>query len=235
MSGRIHERTSTKHVREPSPRVVALLREINRAGSLRNASRVLGMVPGNAHRLLRSEERRLGLRLVEGFSGGQDGGGSQLTRIGREVAGRRISVPRPTITWWPCRVIDPARRLSPLLVSVPGAGITASVAPIGAASTWMRRLRRGADLELGIVPEAVTIVPKRTKVRGSARNVWPGRIVSMSKPVRFGVQFISLKVGHSDLSVSVTASAVSQLGLRAGSIVNVLLKATALRLRKRIG
>jgi len=84
------------------------------------------------------------------------------------------------------------------------------------------------------MPEAVTILPGEKRVVGSARNVWPARVVTVRKPTRYGVQFIDLEVGIKPLTVAVTASAVSQLRLLQGSRVTLQVKATALRLRERI-
>jgi len=218
----------------PHPRVVALLAEIRRMGSLRKASHALGIAPGNAHRLLRNAERRVGARLIVGSAGGARGGGSRLTPTGRKFAELRQGISPPATTWWPCRLADPATRRSPVRLVVPEAGVTASVAPIGASWKWTSGLGQGSDLELGIVPEALTIVRRNTKVSGSARNLWPARVVRLRGPVQFGVQFVDLQVGRSPIAASVTSSAVSELRLKPGLRVKVLVKATALRLRLRL-
>ena len=87
------------------------------------------------------------------------------------------------------------------------------------------------ELELGIVPEAVTVLPAGTRIHGSARNFWRAVVVRVRRPTRFGVQILHLAVGQRSLAVTVTASAVKELRLKAGSNVVVQLKATALRLR----
>lgn len=224
---------STRNARNPiNPRVEALLREIRQSGSLRKAARALGLAPGNAHRLLRSAESRLGLKLHTGSRGGPSGGGSRLTTAGQSLARRPGDPVAARVMWWPCRALGSPLRGRPLRVFVPDAEVSAIVAPISQRNRTPR-YRPGAQLELGIMPEAVTILPKEERVFGSARNVWPARVVAVRKPTRYGVQFVDVEVGIKPLTVAVTASAVSQLRLGQGSRVNLQLKATALRLRER--
>jgi molybdopterin-binding protein len=116
-------------------------------------------------------------------------------------------------------------------VEVPGAGVTAAVAPVSPSQRPQRTLRAGTDLELGIIPEAVTVLPTGTRIHTSARNLWRARVVEVLRPARFGVQILRIEVGERTLAVTVTASAVKDLRLKAGSEVVVQLKATALRLR----
>ena len=220
--------------RSTPPRVGALLVAIQRTGSLRGAARLLGMAPGNAHRALRREERRLGVRLVEGSRGGRGGGGSRLTAAGRKRARDRLGLVAGAVTWWPCRLVDRPEGDAPLRVEVPGAGVTAFVAPTPAGRE-RRAIGPDADLELGIAPEAVTIRPRGSEAEGSARNRWVARVARVRPPDPFGVQYVQLEVGARTLTVSVTPSAVAQLGLRSGLEVTVELKATALRLRERGG
>ncbi|MGI0150237.1 MAG: TOBE domain-containing protein, partial [Thermoplasmata archaeon] len=224
-------RTTTGLRRARNPRITALLREIRHTGSLRKASSALGIAPGNAHRLLRGEERRLRVRLLMGSSGGRGGGGSRLTKAGHALAqaGGTGSV---SASWWPCGLVRPVSERSPLLVEIPGAGVKAFVAPLGRSREWTRSLRPGAKLELGIVPEAVTIVPSRDRSSGSARNLWRANVIRVGGMLPYGIRLVHVKVGERSLVVAVTISAVSDLQLEPGSAVKLQLKATALRLRK---
>ena len=144
--------------------------------------------------------------------------------------GRGLDV--PGVTWWACRVVNAPTRNSPWLVEIPGADVTALVAPIYLSRRKIASRRSGTDLELGIAPEAVTILPNRAHQKGSARNLWPARIVRFENKTRFGVRYVELAVGGNFLPVSVTASAISQMRLRVGLKVLLQLKATALRLRE---
>lgn len=217
-----------------NPRVAALLREVLRSGSLRKASRTLGIAAGNAHRVLRNEEGRLGVRLLAGSRGGRNGGGSRLTSAGRTLARRHSGLVSAGTTWWPCRLLEAPRRDRPLRVFVPDAGVSAFVAPIGRPRNRTGRQRLGTELELGIVPETVTILPRGARIAASAQNVWLARVIKVRKPTEYGVQFVDVEVGLKPLVVAVTASAVSQLRLRSRSKVALQLKATALRLRQPI-
>jgi len=217
--------------RVPKPRIAALLNEILRSGSLRKASWALGIAPGNAHRLLRSEERRLRVRLLTGSTGGRGGGSSRLTPAGRTLA-QAVGHESVVASWWSCRLVKSVSQRSPLLVDIPDAGVEAFVAPLGRDLEWSRTLRPGAKLELGILPEAVTIIPGRGRASGSARNLWEARVIRVSGRLPYGIRFVRLDVGKKSLVVAVTTSAVSELRLVPGSTVRLQLKATALRLRK---
>lgn len=135
-------------------------------------------------------------------------------------------------SWWSCRLVRPGSERSPLLVDIPDAGVQAYVAPLGRSREWTRSLRPDSKLVLGILPEAVTIVPGRGRSSGSARNLWGARVIRVGRPLPYGIRFVHLDVGKKSLVVAVTTSAVSELHLGPGSTVRLQLKATALRLRK---
>src|SRR2546422_10708083 len=70
-------------------RLVLLLREVERTGSLRAGARHLGMDPGNGLRLIRSAESVLGAALVRGKTGGRRGGHTTPTPRGTRIARHR--------------------------------------------------------------------------------------------------------------------------------------------------
>lgn len=61
-----------------------LLRLVEETGSLRSAAQRMGMAYTKALRLLKNAEAGLGFALTERTTGGRDGGGSCLTRQGKE-------------------------------------------------------------------------------------------------------------------------------------------------------
>ena len=61
-----------------------LLRGVEETGSLRAASLSMGMAYTKALKILKNAERALGFPLTERTAGGKDGGGSRLTREGKE-------------------------------------------------------------------------------------------------------------------------------------------------------
>jgi len=67
---------------------VALLEAVERTGSLARAAERLNIPYRTARYKLREIERHLGLTLLEGQSGGADGGGSALTPAARELIAR---------------------------------------------------------------------------------------------------------------------------------------------------
>lgn len=219
----------------PGSRLTSLLRELEGRGSLRAAARSLGMDPGNALRLIRTSERRLGLALVEGVAGGRGGGRSGLTKAGRRVARRRAEPGPPPNTRWQGVLVPPTRRGVPLKVWVGSAGVQVQVAALapplplpGSSSS------RVIELELEIPPSAVTLLePSRTPLKTSARNVWRGRVTRTAPLPGWGIRLVEVAVASARLTATLTPSAVRELGLGVGSEVLVQVKATALRLRPR--
>src|SRR3989442_13181386 len=72
-------------------RLVLLLREVERTGSLRAAARHLGMDPGNGRRLIRRAEAVLVAALVGGKTGGRRGGHGRLPARAMKMAGRWVT------------------------------------------------------------------------------------------------------------------------------------------------
>lgn len=62
-----------------------LLRLVEKTGSLRAAAIEMGMAYTKAMKLLRQAERAVGEPLTDRVAGGKDGGGSVLTRKGKEL------------------------------------------------------------------------------------------------------------------------------------------------------
>lgn len=216
-------------------RLIPLLRRVGRTGNLRAAARALGMDPGNALRLIRTSEDRLGCKLVRSVVGGRGGGGSRLTAEGRRLARRRIEGNPLSSTRWPCEISTKPIRGEPLLVRVPGAWVEAQVAALSNSRPWdPTSLRPGEGLELEIPPSAVTLLePTGVGVRSSARNLWAGRVMRIRPGGPWGIRLVEVKVGTARLRAALTIPAVKELRLRKRSRVVVQIKATALRLRRR--
>ncbi len=219
----------------PGPRLISLLREVEGRGSLRAAARAIGMDSGNALRLIRTSERRFGLALVEGVTGGSGGGRSALTRAGRRMARRRTERGPPPNTRWPCVLAPPIRRGVPLRVWVRSAGVHVQVAALSPRLPLPTfRSSRATELELEIPPSAVTLLePARTPLKTSARNVWRGRVTRVGPLPSWGIRLVEVAVGSARLTATLTPSAVRELSLGVGSEILVQVKATALRLRPR--
>jgi molybdate transport system regulatory protein len=67
------------------PRYVRLLEEIDRRGSIREASARVGLSYRTCLNRIRRMERVLGARVIHTTRGGADGGGSELTTEAREI------------------------------------------------------------------------------------------------------------------------------------------------------
>ena len=66
----------------------ALLRRVEKMGSLRQAAQEMGMSYSKAWRLIGALEKRLGFLLIERKVGGLSGGGSRVTSQGKELMKR---------------------------------------------------------------------------------------------------------------------------------------------------
>ena len=73
-----------------------LLRGVEETGSLRAASLSMGMAYTKALKILKNAERALGFPLTERTAGGKDGGGSRLTREGKEWLERYFAGEKPS-------------------------------------------------------------------------------------------------------------------------------------------
>jgi molybdate transport system regulatory protein len=65
-----------------------LLRRVEKTKSLHQAANQMGMSYSKAWRLVRTLEKRLGFILLERKTGGQSGGGSQVTPMARDLMKR---------------------------------------------------------------------------------------------------------------------------------------------------
>lgn len=74
--------------------VAELLRLTGSTGSLSAACREMGMASSKAWKIIRRAEADLGIRLLEGCSGGRCGGGSKLTEAGRLLLERYTAFDR---------------------------------------------------------------------------------------------------------------------------------------------
>lgn len=227
----------SKGSRHSEDRLVLLLKEIKRMGSLRAAARILGMDPANGLRLIRRAEAALGTALVRGKTGGRSGGRTTLTERGSRMARMPVDPALPSSTRWPCHLAGPLMPRAPLVVAVPDARVRALVASGPRLEASQSHVyAAGGPLELEIPASAVTLVEfKRTRARSSARNLWPGRVIGVGREGLWGIRRVDLMVGSARLIAAVTASAVRDLGLARGSVVLVQVKATALRVRGQNG
>jgi molybdate transport system regulatory protein len=75
-------------VRMFGPGTHELLRHVEQTGSLHQAAKLMGMSYTKAWTLLRKTEEHLGWPLVERHVGGATGGGTSLTKMGRDLLQR---------------------------------------------------------------------------------------------------------------------------------------------------
>jgi molybdate transport repressor ModE-like protein len=73
------------------PGTLLLLNLTRETGSLMQASQHMGLSYSKAVKMIRSTERQLGYKVLEGRKGGSDRGGSEITEKGRELMSRFAS------------------------------------------------------------------------------------------------------------------------------------------------
>ncbi|MFC1589968.1 winged helix-turn-helix domain-containing protein [Candidatus Omnitrophota bacterium] len=72
-----------------------LLKEIEKTGSINSAARSMGISYRRAWAYVAAIEKRLGIKLVDRVRGGTSGGGSRLTRPGRDLVRKFEKLNRP--------------------------------------------------------------------------------------------------------------------------------------------
>ncbi|RLM57546.1 LysR family transcriptional regulator [Halobellus sp. Atlit-31R] len=204
-------------------RDVALLRAIDREGSLNNAAEALGRSYAHAQRRIVELEEAFG-SLVERRRGGSGGGGSELTDLAREL----LTAFERTRTSFE-GVADIAETvLEGVVVDREGELVT-----VETAAGRVRALVPEGDgeVQLSLRADAVTLTdPDDTPVpeHTSARNRFRGTVEGVESGER--IARIAVDIGGDEsLLALVTEDSRAKLGLEPGSDVVASFKATATR------
>lgn len=206
-------------------RDAALLRAIDRTGSVAAAAAELGRSRARALRRIEALEAAFG-GLVERTRGGSDGGGSRLTEDGWRLLGRydRLAAALAATARVPETVLWGA------VASVDGelAGVETDV---GAVRGLHDGLAVGDDVQVRIGADAITVsdpgtVPEPDST--SARNRLAGVVADLGPGQT--VREVTLDVRGTPFRALVTAESAARLGLRGGREVVLTWKATATRL-----
>jgi len=203
-------------------RDVALLRAIDREGSLNTAAESLGRSYAHAQRRIVELEEAFG-SLVERRRGGSDGGGSELTEAAREL----LAAFERTQTGYE-GVADIAETvLRGSVVDREG-----ELATVETAAGPVRAIVPGdGDVQLSLRADAVTLTdPDDTPVpeHTSARNRFPGTVLEVETGDR--IARVAVDIGaEKPLLALVTEDSREKLGLEPGSDVVASFKATATR------
>ncbi|RLM88072.1 LysR family transcriptional regulator [Halobellus sp. Atlit-38R] len=204
-------------------RDVALLRAIDREGSLNNAADSLGRSYAHAQRRIVELEEAFG-SLVERRRGGSGGGGSELTDTAREL----LAAFERTRTGFE-GVADIAETvLAGTIVEREGELVTVET---GAGNVRALVPEGDGDVQLSLRADAVTLTdPEDTPVpeHTSARNRFLGTVESVESGER--IARIAIDIGADEpLLALVTEDSRAKLGLEPGSDVVASFKATATR------
>jgi molybdate transport system regulatory protein len=204
-------------------RDAALLRGIEREGSLSGAADSLGRSYSRAHRRLDDLEAAFG-SLVARERGGADGGGSRLTDRARDLLARfdrlRAGYEGVAATAETVFAGDVVGRNGELGTVATDAGDLRALVPAGAER-----------VSVPVRADAVTLhAPENAPAAGgtSARNRLAGEVAAVERGD--AVARVSVDVGSSDaLAALVTVESADALGLAAGERVVATWKATATR------
>ncbi len=73
------------------PGICQLLMKIDETGSMHQAAAAMGLAYSKAWKMMKTTEQGLGFALTERVSGGRQGGGSQVTKEGRQMMERYLA------------------------------------------------------------------------------------------------------------------------------------------------
>lgn len=195
----------------PADRRVAVLREIGAAGSISQAARAVGVSYKAAWQAVDTLTNLAGTPLVERVVGGAGGGGARLTGAGQALL----------------RAADALAQAR--------AGVLAAVAPGGAVGSAAAQVRAQAQAQ-AVRPAAALAL------RTSMRNQWPcvvdaletdGAVtrVRLRGPAPAEAPARGAAPAGMRLAARITRESSELLGLRPGTAVLALCKATAVRVR----
>jgi molybdate transport repressor ModE-like protein/molybdopterin-binding protein len=187
-------------------RTRALLRAVWREGNIAAAARSVGLDPANAHRHLRTAERRHGVSLVDARHGGRGGRNARLTRQAKRLLDLRM------------------------LRGIAGAfDATEGVTPvrIGARTLAVAGRLTPGPVALRVPPESVILERASAKDAASPRNRVPMRVDAIRERDE-GTFVVALVAGALRLDSLVVRGAVRDLRLRPGSRVVAVIKAVAI-------
>lgn len=210
----------------------ALLRAVDREGSLSRAADELGRSYSRAHRRVSELEAATG-PLVERTRGGPDGGGSELTATARRLLGRfdRLAAAlaeTATVDETVLRGTVTARDGELVTVETPAGDLRAVVATAGDAGPGAAV---GAEVAVAVRADAVTLYDPERAPRAddtSARNRFEGTVAGLDRAA--AVATVRVDVGAPTRLVALlTAASVDRLALSAGDRVAASFKATAAR------
>lgn len=187
-------------------RTRALLLAVWREGNVAAAARRVGLDPANAHRHLRTAQRRHGAPLVDAWRGGRGGRNARLTPAGRRLL-------EPSALRGVAGEYEEENGVTPVRV---GARVLAVA----------RRLAPG-PVELRIPAEAVALERASGAGAGSARNRIPMRVDAVREAGE-GTYRVALVGGALRLESLVVRGAVREMRLRPGSRVVAVVKAVAI-------
>jgi molybdate transport system regulatory protein len=206
-------------------RDVSLLREIDRTGSVAEASSELGRSRARALSRIETLEDAFG-ELVERMRGGSGGGGSRLTPNGSELLDRYDRLQA---------ALDATARVPETVLSGTVAAIEGELATVetdvGAVRGLHHGVSTGESVQVRIGADAVTVLDPGGEPGAdstSARNRLSGTVTALDRGET--VDTVGIDVDGISFRALVTGESTERLGLRNGREVVLTWKATATRL-----
>lgn len=208
-------------------RDAALLRTIDRSGSVAGAAAELGRSRARALQRLESLENSFG-SLVERTRGGSDGGGSRLTDAGRDLLARYDRLAAAVAA----AATVPETVLRGEVTAVDGEIATVETA-VGEIHTLHDGIATADEVQVRLSADAVTLHPSANSPEPdatSARNRFFGRVSDVDRGET--VTEVGVEVDDVVFRALVTAESASRLDLASGSEILLTWKATATRLTR---
>jgi molybdate transport system regulatory protein len=235
---------------------VALLRAVDEHGSITQAARAVTMSYKTAWDAIHTMNRLAGAALVERNAGGQRGGGSSLTELGRKLVGHFEQIEaahQHFVRLLGGVAVDLSRDFDPLrmlnmktsarnqfmgMVSGYKAGAVNDevelqlpggarvVAIVTHGSTERLGLKMGASAFALVKASSVLVATDLGDVRLSARNQLPGTVVSVV-PGAVNAEVVIDVGGGTQIAAIVTQASINALGLKVGASATAFFKASS--------
>lgn len=201
---------------------VALLRAIDREGSLNAATDRLGRSFSRAHGRLDDLEGAVG-QLVDRQRGGSEGGGSELTERARELLAQFTRL-QATLSG------TVGREEVTLVGEVTGEDGELAVVETAVGTVRALLFEEARSVQVTVPADAVTLqdpadAPAENKT--SARNRFEGRVTTIDR--QKAIARVEVAVDSGSLLALVTLDSLERLGLEQGSDIVASFKATAAR------
>jgi molybdate transport system regulatory protein len=202
---------------------IALLRSLDREGSVVSASRSVGISRDRATYRIARLEQAFGGSVVTSVRGGRGHGGTRLTPLGDRIVRQGFD----SVELLDARPVAPLSRSNLLRGVYHGRPTPGVSVPGGPRLRVTFAAQEGESVSMLLDPEAILVAPERFP--SSARNVLAATVERVDAGAGSGGSTLVVRASGCRLRVAITEESVRQLHLRRGRPVWLYVKATAVR------